>query len=306
MTKIIHAYSSDVVEVASDCLNSGGLVAIPTETVYGLAARADIDQAVARIFTVKGRPIGHPLILHIADLDELSRYTTDVPRTALVMASQCWPGPLTLLLRRSGEVSDLVTGGRDTVAIRVPANETTLRIIERCGHAIAAPSANKFGRVSPTNAQHVMADLGGEIDLVIDDDQCSIGVESTIIDFTRGEPQVLRPGGFPIEDLELVIGESIGAPTGESRASGMLASHYAPHGSVKLVSSLNEARELHENSPSSRILAHSEDLPLYAASLYSQMRQADIDGIDTIIAIIPPQHGLGIAIADRLIKASLA
>ena len=306
MTNVIQSSSDGAIDRASIVLNMGGLVALPTETVYGLAARADLDQSVQRIFATKGRPAGHPLILHVAHADEVSRYVRNIPRSAEILADHCWPGPLTILLNRNSNVSDLVTGGRETVAIRVPANATTRQIIETCGHAVAAPSANKFGRVSPTSALHVETDLGSEIELIVDDGNCSIGVESTIIDLTREKPQLLRPGGFPLEDLEDILGASIDPPSGESRASGMLISHYAPLGEVVLVHTIEEARDLQGRTPQSRILDHWADLPVYAATLYRQMRDADKDGIGVIIAVIPAPVGLGRAIADRLTKASLA
>ena len=187
---------------------------------------------------------------------------------------------------------------------RVPANEIARKIIKQCGHAVAAPSANLFGHVSPTTAQHVQNDLGDSVDLIIDDGDCTIGVESTIVDFTTRSPQLLRPGGFPTEDLESIIGEQILMPTGESRASGMLASHYAPKCTVVLANDITEAHDAQNSIPNSRILDHWDNTPLYAASLYSQMRQADNDGVDTIIGVLPPISGLGSAIRDRLMKAS--
>ena len=285
-------------------LNAGGLVGLPTETVYGLAARADIDDAVASIFRAKGRPTGHPLILHISDISDLDRYAVDIPPTALTLARHCWPGPLTLLLHKSNAVSQLVTGGRETVAIRIPANEIARQIIEQCGHALAAPSANLFGHVSPTTAQHVLNDLRDKVDLIIDDGDCTIGVESTIVDFTTAQPQLLRPGGFPAEDLESIIGQQILMPSGESRASGMLASHYAPQCTVVLVETFAEAKQALSEHDNARILEHWDNSPLYAASLYTQMRQADSDGITAIIAVLPNTSGLGLAIRDRLNKAS--
>ena len=285
-------------------LNAGGLVGLPTETVYGLAARADNDEAVSKIFRAKGRPTGHPLILHIFDISELDRYAVNVPTSAFTLAQHCWPGPLTLLLHKTNVVSDLVTGGRDTVAIRVPANDCARQIINLCGHALAAPSANLFGHVSPTTAQHVQNDLGDSVDLIVDDGNCTIGVESTIVDFTTGRPQLLRPGGFPTEDLETIIGEQILMPTGESRASGMLASHYAPQCTVVLVETFAAGKQALSDYPNARILDHWDNSPLYAASLYTQMRQADSDGISTIIAVLPNKFGLGLAIRDRLSKAS--
>ena len=304
MSVIISSHSPDAVARAVDALNSGGLVGLPTETVYGLAARADNDEAVAKIFIAKGRPSGHPLILHISDISELHRYAVNIPREALTLAQQCWPGPLTLLLHKSAEVSHLVTGGRDTVAIRVPANDCAQSIIDRCGHAVAAPSANVFGHVSPSTAQHVHDDLGDRVDLIVDDGNCSIGVESTIVDFTASHPQLLRPGGFPVEDIESIIGGKVHEPSGDARASGMLASHYSPDCRVVLVQDMDEALALQTLTPHSRILEHPDNYPLYAASLYAQMRQADIDKMAVIIAVLPLSTGLGSAIRDRLTKAS--
>jgi L-threonylcarbamoyladenylate synthase len=304
MSSIISSRSPEAVSQAVSVLNAGGLVGLPTETVYGLAARADIDAAVASIFRAKGRPTGHPLILHIGDISELDRYAFNVPSAALTLAQHCWPGPLTLLLHKSNAVSHLVTGGRETVAIRVPANEIARQIIEQCGNALAAPSANLFGHVSPTTAQHVLNDLGDKVDLIVDDGDCTIGVESTIVDFTTARPQILRPGGFPAEDLESIIVQQILMPSGESRASGMLASHYAPQCTVVLVDTIAEAQQALSEYDRARILEHWDNSPLYAASLYTQMRQADSDGMTAIIAVLPNESGLGLAIRDRLNKAS--
>jgi len=304
MSAVISSQSPSAVEQAVSVLNAGGLVGLPTETVYGLAARADNDLAVSKIFHAKGRPTGHPLILHISDISELDRYAVNVPNAALTLAQHCWPGPLTLLLHKTNDVSPLVTGGRETVAIRIPANDCARQIIKQCGNAVAAPSANLFGHVSPTTAQHVLNDLGDKVDLIVDDGDCSIGVESTIIDFTTTLPQLLRPGGFPVEDLELIMGQKILMPSGESRASGMLASHYAPQCKVILVDTYAEATSALVEIENARVLEHSENYPLYAASLYSQMRQADLDTIAVIIAVLPLNTGLGSAIRDRLNKAS--
>lgn len=304
MSSVILSHIPVAVNQAVSVLNAGGLVGLPTETVYGLAARADIDDAVASIFRAKGRPAGHPLILHISDISELDRYAVDVSSAALTLAQHCWPGPLTLLLHKSNAVSHLVTGGRETVAIRIPANDCARQIIGQCGNAVAAPSANLFGHVSPTTAQHVLHDLGDTVDLIIDDGDCTIGVESTIVDFTTAQPQLLRPGGFPVEDLESIIGQQILMPSGESRASGMLASHYAPQCRVVLVDTIAEAKQALSEHNNARILEHWDNSPLYAASLYTQMRQADDDGMAAVIAVLPNKSGLGLAIRDRLNKAS--
>jgi len=304
MSSVISSHSPKAVSQAVKVLNAGGLIGLPTETVYGLAARADINDAVASIFRAKGRPIGHPLILHISDISELDRYAVDIPPAALTLAQHCWPGPLTLLVHKTNAVSHHVTGGRETVAIRIPANEIARLIIEQCGHALAAPSANLFGHVSPTSAQHVLNDLGDQVDLIIDDGDCTIGVESTIVDFTTAQPQLLRPGGFPTEDLESIIGQQILMPSGESRASGMLASHYAPQCTVVLVDTIAKAKQALSEHDHARILEHWDNSPLYAASLYTQMRQADSDGLTAIIAVLPNESGLGLAIRDRLNKAA--
>ena len=304
MSSIVSSRNPDAVRRAVEVLNAGGLVGLPTETVYGRAARADLESAVNKIFHAKGRPADHPLILHISHSSEIHRYAVNVPPEAISLAEQCWPGPLTLFLHKSAEVSTLVTGGRDTVAIRVPANECARNIIDLCGYSVAAPSANVFGHVSPSTAQHVLDDLGDRVDLVIDDGGCTIGVESTIVDFTTSQPQLLRPGGLPVEDLELIMDRELAMPSGESRASGMLASHYAPNCSVVLAQNIAEAKAIYEATPNSRILDHWDNFPLYAATLYTQMRQADKDGLGTIIAVIPPKSGLGHAIVDRLSKAS--
>lgn len=304
MSSIVSSHSPDAERRAADVLIAGGLVGLPTETVYGLAACANNDDAVKKIFLAKGRPVGHPLILHIADLTEIHRYAIEVPPEATTLAEQCWPGPLTLLLRKSSEVSHVVTGGRETVAIRVPANIYARNIIRLCGFALAAPSANIFGHVSPSTAQHVLDDLGESVNLIVDDGNCSIGVESTIVDFTVDEPQLLRPGGLPVEDLEFILGRKLALPAGESRASGMLSSHYAPKCNVVIADNFDQASLLHKEKLNSRILQNWDNPPLYAASLYSQLRQADVDKVDTVIAVLPPETGLGYAIRDRLSKAS--
>lgn len=304
MSNIVTSNAVDAVVRAAEVLERGGLIGMPTETVYGLAGSATSEQALSRIFEVKGRPLGHPLIVHLASLDQLDRYAQSVPQTAVSLIEACWPGPLTVLLQRSRYVSDMITGNRQTVAIRIPANECARSIIATHGHAVAAPSANRFGHVSPTTAQHVFDDLGTHVDIIVDDGPCTIGVESTIIDFTTPVPQLLRPGGFALEDLEELMGLEVAWPDGESRASGMLESHYAPQGRVLVVNSLSEATSIIMVRPEARLIDHSDNLPLYAASLYAQMRQADIDGVPVMVAINPVSTGLGRAIRDRLNKAS--
>jgi len=294
--------------LAVQTLATGGLVAIPTETVYGLSAAINHENAIAKIFVVKGRPQDHPLIVHIANIDQLHHVAIDIHPDAIKLALACWPGPLTLLLQRSQNVSMSITGGRDTVAVRIPDNAFTRQLIINLGSPIAAPSANRFGKVSPTTAQHVCDDLQNDVDLIVDDGASSVGVESTIIDFSVSPPQLLRPGGIPIEDIEKILGYSIQCTDGVSRASGMLQNHYQPSCKVLLVHTDKEAQQLQGTLVSQydriRILNRCDNLPLYATLLYSDLRQADTDRIEVLIAVLPENKGLGAAIRDRLTKAA--
>jgi len=294
--------------LAVQTLANGGLVAIPTETVYGLGAAINNEVAIAKIFVVKGRPQNHPLIVHLAHIDQLHQVAHDIHPDAIKLAHACWPGPLTLLLQRNENVSMSITGGRDTVAVRIPDNAFTRQLILDLGSPIAAPSANRFGKVSPTTAQHVCDDLQNDVDLIVDDGASSIGVESTIIDFSVSPPQLLRPGGIPIEDIEQILGYTIRDTDGISRASGMLQNHYQPSCNVLLVSTDQEAQQLKDTLVSQyervRILNRCDNLPLYATLLYSDLRQADTDQIQALIAVLPENNGLGAAIRDRLTKAA--
>ncbi|MEY2554016.1 MAG: L-threonylcarbamoyladenylate synthase [Ilumatobacteraceae bacterium] len=284
-------------------LRAGGLVAIPTETVYGLAADASNAAAVQRLFDIKGRPSTHPVIVHLAAAEQIDDWAATIPPAATVLADACWPGPLTLLVPRSARVLDVVTGGRSTVGLRVPAHPLTLELLERFEGGLAAPSANRFGRVSPTTADHVRADLGSDVDFVLDGGPCPVGVESTIVDCTVDPPQVLRPGGIPTEDIAALLEDGLGETGGPSRAPGMLASHYAPHCHVMLVDSLQDAERLAADRPGVELL-DDRDLARYARTLYSRLRDADDRDIDTVIAVMPPAEGLGHAIRDRLSKAA--
>ena len=294
--------------LAVQTLATGGLVAIPTETVYGLSAAINNEIAISKIFVVKGRPHNHPLIVHLAHIDQLHLVANNIHPDAIKLAHACWPGPLTLLLQRSENVSMSITGGRDTVAVRIPDNAFTRQLIINLGSPIAAPSANRFGKVSPTTAQHVCDDLQNDVDLIVDDGASSIGVESTIIDFSVAPPQILRPGGIPIEDIEQILGYTIRDTDGISRASGMLQNHYQPSCNVLLVHTDSEAQQLKVSLASQyqlvRILDRCDNLPLYATLLYSDLRQADADRIQVLIAVLPENRGLGAAIRDRLTKAA--
>jgi L-threonylcarbamoyladenylate synthase len=295
---------SRAVDEAVAVLRSGGLVGMPTETVYGLAADASNEAAVRRIFTVKGRPADHPLIVHIADATALPQWAAEVPPAAALLAEACWPGPLTLLVPKAAHVLDVVTGGRTSVGIRVPAHPLATELLRRFGGGVAAPSANRFGRVSPTTADHVRRDLGDDVDLVLDGGPCPVGVESTIVDCTVDPPQILRPGGIPGEQIEALLAGRLAPAAGPSRASGMLASHYAPRCAVLLAADTAEAATLADQHPGAMVIGDGTDLVEYARSLYDWLRRADDEGRPAVVAVMPPAAGLGHAIRDRLVKAA--
>ena len=302
--------TKDVERVAA-CIDAGGLAVVPTETVYGLGADAEQPAAVARIFEVKGRPPTHPLIVHVGAVDDLARWVTDVPPHAAVLAETCWPGPLTLLLRRSSRVPDAVTGGRDTVGVRVPAHPATLQVLARTGGGLAAPSANRYGAVSPTTVGHVLDDLGSLLDpstdVILDGGPSPVGVESTIVDCTVEPPQILRPGGIPTETVVELIG-AVAAVSGPARAAGMVASHYAPRARVHLVDRPVDATAASSRFAAAgievRVIDGTGDLVRYARTLYAELRDADADGCTDVIAVLPPPIGLGHAIRDRLQRAA--
>jgi L-threonylcarbamoyladenylate synthase len=296
---------ADAVEV----LCAGGLVAFPTETVYGLGADAAQPAAVRRVYAVKARPLGHPLIVHIGSADRLDHWAVAIPEAARRLADLCWPGPLTLLLARHPQVDPTPTGGRDTIGLRVPAHPMALDLLDRFGGGIAAPSANRFGRVSPTTAEHVRLDLGDLVDLVLDGGPCPIGIESTIVDCTTDPFILLRPGGIPAEAIEAHLGLHLArADGGPSRAPGMLASHYAPQARVELAADGAEASVIAERERAgghrAEVLDAGDDLLGYARGLYAWLRDADLAGIEVVVAVLPPARGLGLAIRDRLEKAA--
>ena len=290
---------------AVEVLRNGGLVAIPTETVYGLAADVTMPEAVERIFSTKDRPTGHPLIIHVAHLEIAERWADLSSPTAQVLATTCWPGPLTLLAKRRPQVSDIVTGGRPTVGIRVPAHPLTQQLLAEHGGAIAAPSANRFGKVSPTTAQHVIDDIGNYLDpdrdLILDGGPCGVGVESTIIDITTNPAQLLRPGGISAETVSELIGD-VDEASGPSRAAGMMASHYAPRTKMMLVEPGDPLPDT--SSDEVYIIDCAQDLVKAAHDLYSELRAADAAEVSLIIALMPPKEGLGTALRDRLTKAA--
>jgi len=301
---------ADPVGEAVAVLRRGGLVGMPTETVYGLAADAANEAAVGKIFAVKGRPAGHPLIVHVASAEALPMWAAEVPPAAAVLAEACWPGPLTVLVPRAAHVLDVVTGGRPTVGLRVPAHPLALDLLHRFGGGVAAPSANRFGHVSPTTAAHVRADLGTAVDLVLDGGACPVGVESTIVDCMVDPPQILRPGGIADEAVARLL-DGVGglaAASGPSRASGMLASHYAPTAMVELYDTLAAATAragaLTATGRVADVLDATGDLVAVAQGLYAWLRTADDRGVEVVCAVLPPPTGLGHAIRDRLFKAA--
>jgi L-threonylcarbamoyladenylate synthase len=305
-------------------------VALPTETVYGLGADALSTQAVAGVFRAKGRPSDHPLIVHIADSTQLPDWTSGVPQEAEAIAEAFWPGPLTLVLARHPAVPLEVTGGRSTVALRVPSHPVARRVLDAFGSGIAAPSANRFGRVSPTTAADVVAELGSKVDLIVDGGPCDIGVESTVVEF--GQPpggedsdhrvRILRPGGVSAEALEQLLGRPVDREvSGPARAPGMLDSHYAPATPLVLCEKQEAERRVTELAASgSRVGLLSADSPgecgasfardaggdvdLLARSLYGWLREADAASLELLVAVPPEGEGLGAAVRDRLARAA--
>ena len=298
------------IDLAIRYLNDDLLIGLPTETVYGLAALASRPKAIAKIFQVKARPTNHPLILHLANYRQLEKWAQNVPSYVEILCEKFWPGPLTVVLQRTTRVCDEITGARETVAIRIPNNQVALTLLKKLDDGLVAPSANRFGKVSPTSAKHVVDDLGDDVSLVLDGGDCEIGVESTILDCTRSMPQILRSGAITKDVLESVAKISIALSDGESRASGMLEKHYAPNCRVELVETTADAErrssELVSENQQVQILDFFGDVVSYANQLYARLRQADQSGFDVVIAVMPINAGLGEAIRDRLIKASAA
>jgi L-threonylcarbamoyladenylate synthase len=290
---------------AIDALRAGKLVAFPTETVYGLGADAGNDGAIANVFAVKGRPTDHPLIVHLATIEKLYEWSDALPASALKLAEAFSPGPITFLVPKAAHVSLAVTGGRDTVGLRIPAHPLTQELLREFGGGVVGPSANRFGRVSPTTAHDVLNDLGTDVDVILDGGACEVGIESTIVDCTTSPVTVLRRGAITREMIEVVLDEIPSDPTGPSRAPGMMTSHYAPRCAVVLVDDWNEAEQLRLSIPGrSSILDPGPDLAAYAHGLYGWLRDADRRGLHTLIAVRPPNRGLGAAINERLAKAA--
>jgi L-threonylcarbamoyladenylate synthase len=307
---------------AVEALRRGRLVAFPTETVYGLGADAASTDALSRLYAVKGRPPDHPVIVHVSAPDALDEWAARVPAAARRLADEIWPGPLTIVVRRSDRVPDAVTGGGETVGVRVPDQQVALALLRAFGGGIAAPSANRFGRVSPTTAEHVRADLGADVDVVLDDGPCAVGVESTIVDCSGAQPVILRPGGVSRERIAELVGPLRVRSDGLVRAPGTLKSHYAPEANVLLVSRdalVGRARSMVEAGQRVAVLASGRppslpdgvivlnapgDAGEYARVLYARLREADHAGVDVVLAVPPPDTGVGAAVADRLRRAA--
>ena len=298
------------IERAAEVLRAGGLVAFPTETVYGLGADASNPDALRRLYAVKRRPADHPVIVHIAHAAQLDDVARDVPPVARVLADTCWPGPLTLVVpRRAEAVADEATGGRATVGVRVPNHPLALALLDAFGGGVAAPSANRFGKVSPTTAAHVRADLDGDVDMILDGGPCTVGVESTIVDVTGDEPVVLRVGGISETRLAELLGTRLARRvSGEVAAPGTLESHYAPRARVELADGdalAQRAAELRATGRRVAVLEAPADVAEYARVLYARLRAADADDPDVILAVAPPDDGsIGTAVRDRLQRAA--
>jgi len=304
-------------------LREGGLVAFPTETVYGLGCDARNRDALHRLYAVKGRPADHPVIVHLPSAEHLYTWSSGVPEPARVLTDACWPGPLTVIVPRAADVPDEVTGGRTGVGLRVPDQPIALALLEAFDGGLAAPSANRFGRVSPTTADDVRADLDGDVDMVLDGGACTVGVESTIVDCTGDHPLVVRIGGVPTAQVEALLGEEVAlAVDGQRAAPGTLAVHYAPDAAVVLVHQREvviEAASLlaagkrvgalgldlpAELSRDVVVLAAPANVDEYARVLYARLREADRLELDVLLVIPPPPDRIGAAVVDRLRRAS--
>jgi L-threonylcarbamoyladenylate synthase len=307
-----------VVATAAACLRQGGLVAFPTETVYGLGVAALDVAAVRRLFAAKGRPADDPLIVHVADAAALAPLVAARPPIVDALAARFWPGPLTLVLRRSPLVPDEVTAGLDTVAIRVPAHPVAQALLVAAGIPVAAPSANLFSRPSPTRAAHVLEDLDGRIDMVLDGGATQVGLESTVLDLSGEVPRVLRPGAVTLEMLRPLVPDVTAGglnPSGPQRSPGLLDKHYSPRAPLTLYEGTTVDRVIDRMGKDAEtaqaagrrvgLLMPDDDPAVTAARLYAALRDFDAAGVDAILARLPPAvDGLSQAIADRLRRAA--
>lgn len=308
---------------AVEALRRGGLVGMPTETVYGLAGDAANPAAIRAIFALKGRPADHPLIVHLADAAQIDAWAREIPPAARTLAQRFWPGPLTLVLKRARGVADLLTGGQDTIGLRVPAHPLAQALLTAFGGGLAAPSANRFGHVSPTTAQHVREEFGDALPLVLDGGPCQVGIESTIVDLSSGAPRILRPGRIALAALEGALGGKLasGAAEHSPRVSGSLASHYAPRTPAERVArdalaarlaSLAREGETVRLISIGHLPAGTDGLALpatpqdYARHLYAALRAMDAEGADRILVEDAPEGEAWAAVRDRLQRATAA
>ncbi len=318
------------IDQAVDLLRQGRLVAFPTETVYGLGADASNPDAVLRIFLAKGRPVDHPLIVHIPNVASLDAWALSVPESAQQLAAHFWPGPLALILKKRPKVPLEVTGGQDTVGLRIPDHPIALRLLQAFGGGIAAPSANRFCRISPTHARHVQEELGDAVDMILDGGACQVGVESTIVDLSGSQPKLLRPGHITRDQIEAVLQTQLlltpqvaQADAMQIRAPGMMAIHYAPITPALLCSATSLAAiiadlikqgkkiglltchtDLSNDSHLGAVIRMPAQADAYARVLYSSLRELDSLHLDLILVEQPPQTELWRAINDRLTKAT--
>lgn len=301
-------------------LRAGEAIGLPTETVYGLAADASRPEAVRRIFALKGRPADHPLIVHVAGADQLDAWAIEIPDAAQALAARFWPGPLTLILRKQPRVPDEVTGGQATVGLRCPAHPVALELLRAFGGGLAAPSANRFGRISPTTAAHVREEFGDAVPVVLDGGECEVGIESTILDLSGGAPRILRPGRISRAEIEAIIGPvETGADAHSPRASGTLEAHYAPRTPLLMLARAALASEATEQQALGKrvaVLARGtlpdgvEGLALpadatgYAHGLYAGLRELDARGVNLLLAERPPEGEAWLAVHDRLRRSA--
>jgi len=300
---------------AAEILRAGGLVAFPTETVYGLGADASSREAMARLYAVKGRPADHPVIVHFASAEDAFSFSSEIPQAARTLAQRFWPGPLTLILKRSERAGNFVTGGQDSVGLRVPAHPVARELLQAFGGAIAAPSANRFGRVSPTTAAHVREDLGDDVDLVLEGGPAEVGIESTIVDVSGAHALLLRPGAITLGQLSEIL--PVREKTVETiRHSGGLERHYAPRTPARLVPTHRLDGEIAAMKESIAVLAFSRpdervdfwirmprDPAAYANKLYAALRELDSAGCELILVEAPPESPEWLAVRDRLRRA---
>jgi L-threonylcarbamoyladenylate synthase len=302
---------------AAQILRAGGLVAFPTETVYGLGADASSEKAVARLYQVKRRPADHPVIVHFASAEAAFGWASEIPEAARQLAKKFWPGPLTLILKRSPQARDFVTGGQPSVGLRVPSHPVAQQLLKEFAGAVAAPSANRFGQVSPTTAAHVRADLGKDVDLVLEGGASEVGIESTIVDLSGGAAVLLRPGAITRAQIEALV--PVSDQKSAVRHSGGLERHYAPHTPARLIPTHALDKEIAKGKTSVAVLAFSRpdervdfwlrmprEPQAYAQRLYAALRELDSAGCECILVEAPPEAPEWAAVRDRLVRACKA